>query len=102
MAIIRGTTPTVVYTFKTVTPSEVNKAYLTVKQMNATIIERDITTAEVGETTLSWVLAQEETLALSPQHDAVLCCDWKTNDGKRGRSVIRKEKVENSGKNEVI
>lgn len=102
MAIIRGTTPTVIYTFSEITPSEVHKAYLTVKQLNTTIIERDISTAEVGETTLSWVLTQEETLSLSSSYDAVLCCDWKMNDGKRGRSVIKKEKVENSGKNEVI
>lgn len=103
MAIIRGTTPTITFTFSEILTSDLNKAILTISQLDRIIIERDLTTAVIEENTVSWKLSQEETLLLSVSKGATeIICDWLLNDGTRGRSVIRKEGVEPTGKNEVI
>lgn len=102
MAIIRGTTPTITFTFSEVLVSDINKAILTVWQLNRTVIERDLLTASVGENSISWKLTQEETLLLNSSTRATIICDWILNDGTRGRSNIQNEAVEKTGKNEVI
>lgn len=103
MAIIRGTTPTITFTFSEILTSDINKAILTVSQLGRVIIERDLSTATVEANTLSWKLSQEETFLLQVSKGATeIICDWLLNDGTRGRSVIRKEGVEPTGKNEVI
>lgn len=81
--IIRGTTPTIKYTFKTVDPSSLSVAYLTITN-GKTKLEKDLTTATVGEHDISWKLSQEETLALGEKVTAML--NWKLPDGTRGAS----------------
>lgn len=81
--IIRGTTPTLQYKFKTIKVSDITSAYLTVKA--TTNIEKDLSVATVGEDTISWTLTQAETLSFG---DAVSCMiNWKLQDGTRGASA---------------
>ena len=49
-----------------------------------------------------WTLTQEESLQLDAKLNALLICDWKLNDGTRGRSQVLDVNVGNPGKNEVI
>lgn len=101
MAIIRGTTPTIVFTFNEVQVSDITTAYLVVKQNDVPIIKKSIETATVGED-IRWTLTQVETLALKRKINANIYCDWKLRDGTRGRSKKQEEAVEDSGVNEVI
>ena len=102
MALIRCTTPTIIFTFREVTISEIEYAYLRIKQNNEDIIERDLNTATTGADFISWKLTQAETLGLSPYFKAKIYCDWILADGTRGRSNVLSECVENSGVNEVM
>lgn len=83
--IIRGTTPTIEYTFKKVAVSDITTAIFTVKQHGEVLIERDLTTADVSEDSISWMLSQEECLTLELGR-AALMVNWLTGDGTRGAS----------------
>lgn len=100
--LIRGTTPTIRFEFKTISPNEIVTAYLVIKQLNRAVIEQDLSKADIDETALEWTLAQKETLKLDEKYTAVLYCDWVTENGTRGRSVLYECTVEQSGKNKVI
>lgn len=102
MAIIRGTTPTIIFTFSEINISDIVKAYIIIKQMGQIVIERDISTADQNADSLSWKLTQAETLSLAPMRQSEIYCDWVLNSGTRGRSKLHLENTENSGKNEVI
>lgn len=99
--IIKGTTPTIKYTFSTVTPSDISVAYLTAKQDGVVKIEKDLSAAIVGEDYISWKLSQEETLLLKPTA-AYWMCNWKKNDGTRGASAEMQTMIAINQKNEVI
>lgn len=83
--IIRGTTPTIKYTFKTVDPSTITAAYLTITN-GATKLEKELDTATVDaqNKTISWKLSQTETLSLGDKVTSML--NWKLPDGTRGAS----------------
>ena len=83
--IIIGTTPTITYKFKIVSPTELEKAILTIKCNGQLILEKNLADASVGEDTLSWTLTQEETLAIGT-HTAKMMLNWLTHSGKRGAS----------------
>ena len=100
-SIIRGTTPTIKYTFETVRPSDIAVAYLTAKQNGATKFEKSLSDATVGTNYIAWILTQEETLALSPVM-ASFMCNWKKSDGTRGASKEFCANVLNNHKAEVI
>ena len=108
MEIIRGTTPTLLYTFQDIDPGDVTFAYLLIKQQNATKIEKGLSDATVTADTqtvkgnISFTLSQAETLTLSNRYKAVVSLDWKLSDGTRGRSNVVMFTVEDSGKNEVV
>lgn len=104
MAIVRGTTPTIIFTFQTIDVSDIDTAYLVLKQWDTAKITKDITSATVDSEagTLSWTLTQTESLTLEVSKKCSIMCDWLTSDGTRGRSVEKTESVENPGKNEVI
>ena len=101
MEIIRGTTPILIFTFDSITVSDVSVAYLTIKQNNEIILSKDIQEASVGEKTISWQLSQQDTLSLMAC-SAVVYCDWKLNSGVRGASAPLTIGVSSSGKVEVI
>lgn len=103
MTIISATTPTISFKFKTVNPADIAAAYLVVKLCDTPVIERDISSAVIGEDTISWVLTQEETLLLTPKNAiCTVVCDWKTSNGTRGRSKVGEYTIEESGKLCVI
>lgn len=81
--IIRGTTPTLQYKFKEINVADITSAYLTIK--SKTTIEKDLSSAVVGDKTISWTLSQTETLSFG---DSVSCMiNWLLADGTRGASV---------------
>lgn len=100
--IIKGTTPTIVYTFSTVRVSDISVAYLTIKQDGTTKLERDLTTATVGENSLSWTLTQAETLDLAGNDTINLMLNWKLADGTRGASRKGSFNIGDNYKDEVI
>ena len=83
--IIVGTTPTITYNYKTVSPSDFRTAILTIKSAGAIIIEKTLSDAVVWESSLSWTLSQEETLLLGT-NTAKMMCNFVTFSGKRGAS----------------
>ena len=95
--IIIGTTPTITYKFKVVDVSEITVAILTIKERGATLIEKDLSDATVGEDTLSWTLTQEETLAIGVKSASIML-NWLTADGVRGAS---KEEIINGVNNHI-
>lgn len=101
MSLIRGTTPSITFTFDDIDASLISVAYLIMRQAGSKVIEKDITSATIDENTLTWSLTQEESLLLSLTPVEILC-DWKLSSGVRGRSEIISCMVEDSGKNEVI
>ena len=84
--IIIGTTPTITYTFRTVSVSDLTKAILTIKCAGQVILEKTLADAVIGENSLSWTLTQQETLALSTR-TAKMMLNWLTNSGTRGASA---------------
>lgn len=101
MPIIRYTTPTLKFTFSEIDVADISTAFLVIKQNDRTVLERGMDSATAAESSLSWTLTQEETGSLCKSEVSIVC-DWKLNDGTRGRSKVKTEKVVNSGKNEVI
>lgn len=98
--IIKGTTPTIIFTFLTIDPANITDAYLTVK--GDVSFEKDISRAVKDENTLSWTLTQVETLSLVVNKPVTIYCDWVTLDGTRGRSKAATAMVAPTGKETVI
>lgn len=98
MEIIRGTTPTIIYTFKEIKPSDISECYLLIKQNGNTVIERTLSDGEVSDTELRFTLSQADTLSLA-MDKAQIILDWKTQQGIRGRSAIVSFSVKQEGKN---
>ena len=108
MEIIRGTTPTLQYTFKDIEVTDISEAYLVLKQPGDISIEKTLSDGvivpaeENAQGYLSFTLTQEDTLSLSKDREAVAVLDWKLQDGTRGRSVKAYFKIGEPGKDEVI
>ncbi len=83
--IIIGTTPTIIYTFKAVSPSDLSKAILTIKCAGQIILEKTLADAVVGENSLSWTLTQQETLDIGTRSGKMML-NWLINSGTRGAS----------------
>lgn len=99
--IIRGTTPTITYTFKTVDLADLSKAILTIKKSEGSIlVEKDLDAATVDDNKLSWTLSQTETLLVSG--DAYMMVNWLTNSGVRGASAEVQVRFTPNHKDEVI
>jgi len=88
MIIPRGTTPSVQYVFNTVNVSEIVVAYLTIEQNGTLITEKDLTTADVGEKTLTWKLTQVETLKIKDKIPIRVQVRYKLSDGSAFDSLI--------------
>lgn len=87
MEIIRGTTPTIIFTFEQIKPEELAVAYLLIKQGETEVIRKELSEGLISEGSLLFTLSQEETLSLA-EESAKICLDWKTTAGVRGRSNI--------------
>ena len=86
--MIRGTTPTIRFTFNIIDPAQVTAAYLTILQGNKDVVEKDLSAATVGESFIEWTLSQENTLALSKCPTCQIQARYKTVDGKAYASRI--------------
>ncbi len=100
--IVRGTTPTIKITFSEIDPSTIEIAYLVIKQLGISPIEVPFDRAVLGNDYISFTLTQNETLTLIEGNQCEIYCDWKTQDGTRGRSKACRCTVEATGKDEVI
>lgn len=100
--IIRGTTPTLKFTFSKVDTAEIVTAYLVIKQLDEIVVEKNMTAATIAEGSVSWTLTQSESLSLKNKVRAGIYCDWVLSDGTRGRSKYVECNIGDSGKNEVI
>lgn len=102
MEIIRGTTPTLIFTFDTIDVEDISVAYLLIRQNGNTVIEKTLTDSSIVDGKLSFSLSQTETLSLSTSAPASVVLDWKTNAEARGRSNIYRFDVKQAGVDEVI
>lgn len=82
--IIKGTTPTIKFTFSNIEVADLAKAIMTVKKNGEIKIEHDLAAATVDENTISWTLSQAETLAVAGNAEIML--NWLTDEGTRGAS----------------
>ena len=80
--IIIGTTPTITYKYKIVSPLKFRTAFLTIKVAGKIIIEKTLADAEIGNNYIAWVLSQEETLAIGTR-SGKMQANAVTEDGKR-------------------
>ena len=96
--IIRGTTPTLKYVFKSVSVSDIVSAYLTIKAN--TTIEKTLESAVVGTNYISWTLTQAETLAFG--NEIYVMLNWKLSGGTRGASEQKAIIIADNLKDSVI
>lgn len=99
--IIRGTTPTIQFTFNYVQVENISAAVLTIKQSCVEKVEKDITAATAGDKTLSWTLTQAESLSLATGVCKIQC-NWVLADGTRGASDNNTVEILPNQVNEVI
>lgn len=101
MNLVRGTTPTIKYTFTSIEPSQITIAKLVIDQ-GTPVIEKDLTEATIGEDYLEWTLTQSETLSLTSSINAKIKLDWVLVGGTRGVGNTMLVDVTNSAVNEVL
>lgn len=101
LQIIRGTTPTIQYTFNKVTVANISTAIMTIKQNGVVKVEKELAAASVGEKTLSWTLSQEECFLLKDGL-SVIMLNWLTASGTRGASRRYNVEITPNDVNEVI
>lgn len=107
--IVRFTTPTIQVNFKAIDPEAIVEAFLVFKLNGEEVLSKDISSAYVHkgdaedpESYISWVLSQEETGGLELNSRLTAYCDWKVEDGTRGRSRAKEFQIADTGKDEVI
>lgn len=83
ITIALGTTPTILINLDKVDPKTFVIADLTIKGRNNILLTRNINTAIIKDSQISWKLTQKETLALGLGTYSVMC-NWVTADGTRG------------------
>lgn len=84
--IVVGTTPTIQFKFKTIAPSDLAQARLTVERNSKVVVTKTIADATVSEDAIAWTLSQSETLQIGEgQRDIML--NWLTANGTRGTSA---------------
>ena len=98
--IIKGTTPSITYTFKTVRVADIQTAVLTMKKDDVTIVERNLDTATAGTNSLTWKLTQQETL--NGLSGALMMINYVLTDGTRGASAKTPVQFEDNQKEEVL
>ena len=86
--IMRSTTPTIEFTFKIVPVADIVEAFLTIKQQEKLILEKELSEAVVGEKSLEWTLTQEETLKISMRKTVKIQCKYKLRSGSAYGSPV--------------
>lgn len=86
MANIRvGTTPNIIFTFKSVSVQNITTAIMTVRKDGEEVLRKTLDDATVDEKKLTWRLTQEDTIAIG-DGNASCMLNWVTSDGTRGAS----------------
>ncbi len=101
MNVIKATTPTFKYVFKTVDVADITKAFLTISKNGVTALEKSLAEASVGEDFIAWTLTQNETLSV-PAGLVTSECNWLTIGGTRGSSGKATLTFERNSKEVVI
>ena len=99
--IIRGTTPTITYSFNVVNVADIRVAYLTIRQGENVVIEKTLADATIDDNVISWTLSQQETLSLGVGASHIML-NWLLQDGTRGASNSSSMSIVKNDKNEVI
>ena len=99
--IVIGTTPTIIYTFSKIDPSDLVVADLTIEVRKKIVLEKSLSDAVIGEDTLSWTLTQEESLALGLTPGTIML-NWVTSGGTRGVGVLESVRGLDNHKREVL
>lgn len=91
-SIVRGTTPTIRFTYNNVQVSDFVAAYLTISQKDEVLIEKDISNSYINseKNYIEWKLSQEETLLLESgdRYNVEVQCRFKLSDKIAGASRI--------------
>ena len=99
--IILGTTPTRLFEFRNVTPSEFVAAVMTIKGRGDILLTKTLSTAVIGDTQLSWKLSQQETINLGVGTYKIMC-NWLLADGTCGACEETQLQVVSNHRNEVL
>ena len=99
--IILGTTPTILFEFRNVTPSEFVAAVMTIKGRGDILLTKTLSTAVIGDTQLSWKLSQQETINLGVGTYKIMC-NWLLADGTCGACEETQLQVVSNHRNEVL
>ncbi len=99
--IILGTTPTILFEFRNVTPSEFVAAEMTIKGRGGILLTKTLSTAVIGNAQLSWKLSQQETINLGVGTYKIMC-NWLLVDGTRGACEETQLQVLANHKNDVL
>ena len=99
--IVVGTTPTIQFKFKTISPSDLIQAKMTIKGKNTILLSKFLSEATIGEDNISWKLSQAETLSLGVGTRTMML-NWLTADGTRGVSPKETINVTNNDIAEVM
>ena len=100
-AIIRGTTPTIKYTFNDVQVSTITAAYMTVQMGGRTLFEKELSDDTTGTNYIAWTLTQAETISMTGEYIMVML-NWLTDSGTRGASAESKFYITSNMKEVVI
>ena len=99
LEIIRGTTPTFMYTPQKARIEDIAVAYITIISGEVRI-EKELTEATAGETYLTWTLSQAESLSLADNATAMV--NVRTVDGTRFATKQKKYVIIPNDKEEII
>lgn len=100
--MIRGTTPSLRWNFSKIPVSTITAATMTVVQGGNVIATKHLSDATVGDSSLTFTLTQQETLALKVGLKAEIQLKYKTEDGLVGASTIYEESGDKILDDEVI
>lgn len=102
--IVRGTTPTIVFTFSDIDIGDIESFYAVIRQCGSTLltIGIDDERVEMWDGNIYILLKQEDTLLLNPSLFGTIVLDWVLYDGMRGRSKECQFSVDNPAVNVVI
>lgn len=96
--IIRGTTPTLKFTFKQIDVADIAVAVLSIDAQDP--IEKDLSAAVIGEDNIAWTLTQAETLSFGDKIEVMM--NWLLEDGTRGASNAQTFWIQDNLKEVVI
>lgn len=99
--IILGTTPTILFEFRNVTPSEFVAAEMTIKGRGGILLTKTLSTAIIDEKQLSWKLSQQETINLGVGMYKIMC-NWLLADGTCGACEETQLQIVSNHRNEVL